>query len=113
MRRILLATSLAVCAALAMPADAKAQFGPVYRPAPGWSVSVNYVSPGYGYGYRPYEYSGLYGPGISYFVDQSGHFHGYRYIPPHTDYYHRGYYHAVNPYTGRISPYPHQHRHPY
>ena len=110
MRRILLATALAVGAALAVPADAKAQFGPVYRPAPSWSVNFNYVSPGYGYGYRPSWYGGNYGPGIGYFVDRPGHFHGRRYIPPHTDYYHRGHYHAVDPWTGRISPYPHRHR---
>ena len=111
MRRILLATALVVGAFLAVPADANAQFGHRHRPNPGWSASFNSVSPGYGY--RPSWYGGQYGPGIGYFVDQPPHFHGRRYIPPHTDYYHRGHYHAVDPFTGRISPFPHRHRHPH
>lgn len=114
MRRILLAAALAAGALLAAPADAKAQFGRVYT-APsyggGWSGGFSYVSPGFGYGYRPSWYGGYQGPHIGYFVDQPGHFHGRRYIPPHTDYYHRGHYHAVDPFTGRISPFPHRHRH--
>ena len=115
MRRILFATALAVGAFLAVPADAKAQFGHVHRPAGGWSVNFNYVSPAYGFGYsyRPSWHGGYYGPGIGYFVEQPGHFHGRRYIPAHTDYYHRGHYHAVDPFTGRISPFPHRHRHPH
>ena len=112
MRRTLLATALAVGAFVAFPDDAKAQFGPVYRPSPGWSVNFNYATPGYGLGlgYQPSYYGG-YGWGRGHYDYQPGHFHGYRYIPPHVDYHHRGHYHAVDPFTGQISPYRHRHRH--
>ena len=110
MRRILFAAALAVGAFLAVPADAKAQFGPVHRPGGGWSANFSYVTPGYGYGYRP-SYYGYPGWSRGLFDFQPGHFHGYRYVPPHIDYHHRGHYHAVDPFTGRVSPFPHRHRH--
>jgi hypothetical protein len=109
-RTLFLAFAIAV-GMMAWPDDAKAQgFGRVYV-APsygGWSVGYGYTP---GFAYQPQIYSGYWGWNRGHYDYQPGHFHRYGYVPPHVDYHHRGHYHAVNPYTGAISPFPHRHRH--
>jgi hypothetical protein len=105
MRRMLLVLALAAGAALAWPETANAQhFHPRHRG--GWSAGYGYGVPGYGYGYygSPWRYRGHYDY-------HPGHFHRYGYVPPHIDYHHRGHSHAVDPWTGLVSPYRHRHRH--
>src|SRR5688572_2733696 len=101
MRRILLVGAAVIGGALAAPDGAQAQhFG--HRHGPGWSGGFGHVTPGYGFGHRSSFYGGYPGWHRGHFDYHPGHFHGFRYIPPHIDYHHRGHSHAVDPWTGAV-----------
>jgi hypothetical protein len=108
MRRMLLVLAAAAGVALLTADSAKAQTFVPARPG-GFSVGLSYTTPGYGY--QPSYYGGYPGAYRGHYDVHPGHFHGYRYVPPHVDYHHRGHSHAVDPYTGQVSPFRHRHRH--
>jgi hypothetical protein len=107
MRRSLFVAVAVACGLLFLPDAGQAQ-GHGHRHhghnhSRGWSA---------GFGYVPsYSYGGYWGPNRGHYDYHPGHYHGWRYVPPHIDYHHRGHSHAVDPYTGAISPYPHRHWH--